>query len=70
MSFDPIPLLISAIFGLIGTGYFMYGKSAGRMVPLGTGVVLMVFPYFLPNIIAMIIVGMVVTVVPFFVREG
>ena len=28
-------VMISLVFGMIGMGMFMYGKKAGRMVPLG-----------------------------------
>jgi hypothetical protein len=70
MSFDMPTLFLSLIFGMLGMGYFMYGKNAGRMVPLGAGAALMVFPYFIPNITAMVIVSLLLTATPFFVREG
>ena len=30
-------LMLSILFGLIGSAMFLYGKNAGRMVPLGAG---------------------------------
>jgi hypothetical protein len=70
MSFDLPTMLLSFIFGLIGMGMFMYGKNAGRMIPLGAGAALMIFPYFIPNIIAQVIVCLILTATPLVVREG
>jgi hypothetical protein len=70
MSFDLPTLLLSLLFGMLGMGYFMYGKNAGRMIPLGAGAALMIFPCFIPNIIAQVIVCLVLSAVPIVVREG
>lgn len=56
MDFSPGPLIASLLVGTIGFGLFLYGKKAERMPQLLTGVVLMVFPYFVPGVIAMLIV--------------
>jgi hypothetical protein len=61
-------LLASFAFGMVGMGFFMYGKKAGRMVPLGAGVALMVAPYFIPNLMAMIAVCCLLTVLPWVLR--
>ena len=50
---DPGYLMASLVFGMIGMGMFMYGKKAGRMIPLGVGVALMIVPYFFSNVLAM-----------------
>ena len=34
------------LFGMIGVGFFMYGKKQRAVVPLFTGVALFVLPYF------------------------
>ena len=62
-------LMASMLFGMIGMGMCVYGKKAGRLVPLGVGVGLMVVPYFIPNVIAMLVVCSVLTAVPWVVRE-
>jgi len=67
---DMNSLLLSLLFGCVGCAFFMYGKSAGAMIPLGAGVALMIAPCFIPNLIAQVIVCVVLTVVPFVVREG
>jgi hypothetical protein len=66
---DATNLTISLLFGLLGMGFFTYGRSAGRMVPLGAGVALMVVPYFIANVIALLIVCVALAVTPFVVHE-
>ena len=67
---DSTLLLLSLLFGSIGMGMCMYGKSAGRMVPLGAGAALMVIPYFIPNAIALLVVCCLVTIAPWFLRNA
>lgn len=67
---DSTNLILSLLFGLVGMGFFMYGKSSGQMVPLGVGVALMVCPYFIPNAIALGIVCVILTATPFVVRDA
>jgi len=67
---DENHLWVSLVFGAIGAGMFLYGKKAGRMVPLGAGLGLMVVPYFIPNVIAMAAVSCAVTALPWFIRES
>ena len=67
---DENVLIVSVLFGLVGTGMFMYGKKAGRMVPLGAGIGLMVIPYFIPNVIALLLVCAALTAAPLVVKEG
>ena len=62
-------LLASLVFGTVGMGMFMYGKKAGRMVPLGAGAGLMIVPYFIPNLIVLLIVGGGLMAMPWVVRE-
>ena len=70
MDMDTNILVASFFFGLVGLGMFMYGKKAGRMIPLGAGLGLMVVPYFLSNLAVLIVVGCVLIGVPWVVREG
>lgn len=46
----------------------MYGKKQNAVVPLVCGVVLMVFPYFISNVIFLVTIGLVLIAVPYFVR--
>jgi len=66
---DDYGLIASVLFGLVGMGMFMYGRKAGRMVPLVAGGLLMVVPYFLPNWIAQTVVCTALSAAPWVVRE-
>jgi hypothetical protein len=63
-------LMISLLFGAIGMGMFMYGKRAGRMIPLGAGAALMAVPYFIPNVVILLTVCCALTALPWFIREA
>jgi hypothetical protein len=63
-------LMASLVFGMIGMGMFMYGKKAGRPVPLAAGAGLMVVPYFITHLVVMIIVCGALTAVPWLFRES
>jgi hypothetical protein len=67
---DSTALLLSFLFGMIGMGMFAYGRKAQRLVPLAAGVALMALPYFIPNLIAMLLVCCALTAVPFVVHES
>ena len=67
---DTTDLMLSLLFGSIGMGMLMYGKKAGRMVPLAAGLALMVLPYCIPNPIALLIVCCLITVTPWFLRNA
>jgi hypothetical protein len=62
-------LMVSFLFGLIGTGMFTYGWKMGRMVPLGSGLALMVVTYFIPNVLVLTIVCCALAAVPWVLRE-
>jgi hypothetical protein len=62
-------LLWGVLFSSIGLGYFIYGRRQGKTIPLLCGVVLMAYPYFMPNTIALVITGAIFAAVPYFVRR-
>jgi hypothetical protein len=61
-------LLWGLLFGSIGFGFFIYGKKQKAVVPLITGIMLCVVPYFIANVYALVVVGVVFMAIPFFVR--
>ena len=65
---DTSILLWSVLFGSVGLGFFMYGKKQSAVVPLVCGIILMIFPYFIPNTILLVVVGFALIAFPFFVR--
>ena len=61
-------LLWSLLFGSIGLGFFVYGKKQKAVVPLFSGLVLMIYPYFVSNTILLVAIGAALVVLPYFVR--
>lgn len=55
-------------FGAMGLGYFTYGRKQRAVVPLVCGVGLFIFPYFMPNVYVLVLTGIVIMVVPYFIR--
>jgi len=61
-------LLWGMLFGSIGLGFFVYGRKQRRVVPLVCGLAMMIYPYFVSSISLLVIVGIVLMAVPYFVR--
>ena len=61
-------LMWGMLFGAIGFGFFLYGKKQRTVVPLITGIVLCVFPYFIENVYVLVGVGLLLVAIPYFVR--
>jgi len=55
-------------FGAIGLGYFTYGRKQRAVVPLVCGVSLFIFPYFMPNVYVLVVTGIVIMALPYFIR--
>jgi hypothetical protein len=71
MDFTPGNLFASLFIGSIGFGLFMYGKKQERIPQLAAGVVLSVYPYFVPNVGWMIGIGVAILAgLTFLVRAG
>ncbi len=66
--FNTSTLMWGIIFGSIGLGFFIYGKKQRAVVPLLSGMALMIFPYFVSNIYVLIAVGIVLMALPYFIR--
>ena len=65
---DSSQLIWGMLFGAVGIGFFTYGKKQHAVVPLLTGVALFIFPYFISNVYALVIVGICLMALPYFVR--
>lgn len=62
-------LIGSLIFSSIGLGYFMYGKSQRSPAPLICGMALMIYPYFVSNMLVLAILGLALTAAPYFLTR-
>jgi hypothetical protein len=61
-------MLWSVLFGGFGIGYFIYGKKQKAIVPLCTGLALFVFPYFMSSVTMLLIVGVILVAIPYFIK--
>ena len=59
-------IFASVIFGSIGFAAFIYGKKQSSFKALVIGVVLMVYPYFVTNAIAVYAIGVALSLALFF----
>jgi hypothetical protein len=62
-------LLWGLLFSSIGVGFALYGKQQRAVVPLLCGVALMIYPYFVPNVFALVAAGIVLSCIPYFFRR-
>jgi hypothetical protein len=49
-------------------GFFVYGKKQKAIIPILSGIGLMVFPYFISNLYIMILSGIILVALPYFIR--
>lgn len=61
-------LLWSLLFSSVGLGFFLYGKKQQALVPLFSGLALMIYPYFVSSSILMVAIGAALIALPYFFR--
>jgi hypothetical protein len=61
-------LLWGLLFGSVGFGYYLYGKKQGNNTARYTGIALMVLPYFVSNIIVLVVIGLMLMLLPRFIQ--
>jgi hypothetical protein len=61
-------LLWGVLFSSIGVGFFIYGKRQKAPVPLICGLALMLYPYFVSSVSLLVIIGVALVVIPYWVR--
>jgi hypothetical protein len=61
-------LLWGLVFSSIGLGFFVYGKKQQRLVPFVCGRALLICPYVVGSVPLLIVTGMVLIAIPYFVR--
>ncbi len=64
LDLDPTMIFFSIVFGIVGMGYWSYGKKQNQNF-LIAGIVLMVYPYFVNTLWLLISIGLAVTAAPF-----
>ena len=61
-------IMWSLLFGSFGMAYLVYGKKQRNGVALLSGVALCAFPYFVSNVIIMVILGIIFIALPFLIK--
>ena len=67
--FDPVRIIGYILFGGIGFVAFSYGKKNALFRPMIIGLALMLYPYFVPGILGIYLIGFVLTAILYFWRE-
>jgi hypothetical protein len=62
-------LLWGVLFSGIGIGFTIYGRRQKANVPLACGIGLMIYPYFIPNTTFLVVIGLLLTAIPYFIRR-
>lgn len=62
-------MIVGFFLGIIGFGFFTYGRKQQAPVPLCVGVALFVIPYFIKNLMLLIIVGIGLILLPILLRN-
>jgi len=66
---SPSSLFGAILFGAIGMGAFVHGKRRGLPKPMIIGVLLMVYPYFIPDGTMVFLIGAVLCFLLYLFRE-
>jgi len=62
-------ILWTLLFGSIGLGYFIYGKRKAQPVVRYTGITLILFPYVVTDVVAVVLVGAVLLLFPLRIKR-
>jgi hypothetical protein len=62
-------MIVGFFLGIIGFGFFTYGRKQQAPVPLCVGIALFVIPYFIKNLTLLIIVGIGLILLPILLRN-
>lgn len=65
---DSSSLFIGLFTGLLGTGYFIYGKKQKKALPMLVGIALGFVPFVLSGWLSSSLVSVVLCVLPFVIR--
>jgi hypothetical protein len=61
-------LIWGLLFSSIGLGYAIYGRKQNAPVALISGIVLMFYPYAVPDTLWLIVIGAVFMALPFVIK--
>lgn len=62
-------LLCGLLFSAFGMGYAVYGKRQQALVPLLSGIALMIYPYFVDGLFWLVTLGLALLAAPIVLRR-
>ncbi len=62
-------LFLDILFGAVGSAYLIYAKRQYSAIFLIAGFVLIIYPYFVSNVIVCTLIGIVFAAIPFVVQK-
>jgi hypothetical protein len=62
-------LMIGVLLGAIGMGYIVYGRKQMKASALVAGILLCIYPYFIPGLLLNLLVGILLMAAPFFIPD-
>jgi hypothetical protein len=65
---DTSTIIWGVILGSIGLGFLVYGKKQKAIIPLFSGIGLMLVPYFISNKYILILSGIVLVALPYLIK--
>ena len=68
-SFSMWGIIWGLLFGAIGFVAFSYGKSSAKFLPMGIGITLMIYPYFIRSTFWVVMIGLGLSAVLFILRD-
>jgi len=66
---NPSTLMWGVLLGSLGLGFFTYGRKQTAIIPLLSGVGLMVLPYFISNLYLLIFFSFVLILLPWLTKR-
>ena len=62
-------LFVGVFMSAVGLGYFIYGRKTSEFYFLVAGLILMIYPYFLKDVVVIGIIGLVLILAPFLLKR-
>jgi hypothetical protein len=66
---DQTTLIWELVFGSVGLAMFVYGKKQKNMIALGCGITLILLPYIITDLLAVVVVGLALVAAPFVIKR-
>ena len=70
IDFSPSALMAMMVFGLAGFVFFKRGKKSGSVSHMVYGVLLLIYPYFVIEFLPILLIGLALLAMAYFVRFG